>query len=120
MLVMDYMGGFQVVLQTRISLLRGRKIAGLQSVSQIFVIRVRLAVLAKELAGRVLQTRLRTGLQGLLQCRQCILGRRDVARLQGPSDHFDSFDNLAKTAWSRRLARLSGRIYTGDAAHIRV
>lgn len=61
MMVVAFVGGFgglrgfKIILQTGIGLLGGRKIAGLQSTGQILVILVRLAVLAKRLAGRSLR-----------------------------------------------------------------
>lgn len=47
-------GGLKIVLQAGVRFLGGRKIAGLQGAGQILVVRVRLAVLAEGLAGRLL------------------------------------------------------------------
>jgi len=111
------LGGFKVVLQTGKGLLRGGEIAGFQSAGQILVIRVRLAVFAKGLAGGGLRIGRRVALQGLLKAGQGTLRRGDVARLQGAADGLETFDDLGKAVLVGGLDGIIGRIYTGDVAH---
>lgn len=119
MMVVAFVGGFgglrgfKIILQTGIGLLGGRKIAGLQSTGQILVILVRLAVLAKRLAGRGL----RTTLHGLLKSCQRALGAREVARLQGGADGIEILNQLAKTALIGGLVGAGGRSHAGNATH---
>jgi len=118
-MVMTFVGGlgglgwFQILLQTRKSLLGAGQIARLQTAGQALIIGVSLAVLAKRLAGRGL----RTTLHGLLKSCQRALGAREVARLQGGADGIEILNQLAKTALIGGLVGAGGRSHAGNATH---
>ena len=105
-------------MQTAKRLLGGRKIAALQGARQILVGRIGLAVLAKGLVRRGLRIGRRPAGQRFLKGCQCSLGRREVARFQGTADGLEIFGDLGESVLVGGRARIGGRIYAGDGAHI--
>ncbi len=103
----------QIGLQTAKGLLGAGKIAGLQGTDQVLVVRIRLAVVAKRLAGR----RLRIALQVLLKGRQGALGGGNIARLQGAANGIEILGDLGKAALARGLIRVGCRGHAGYGAH---
>jgi len=82
----------QSALQTRKSLLRVRKIPGLQRADQALIGRVGLTVIAK----RGIRSVLSISLQVLLKRGQSRLRRRGIAGSQRAADGIEIVDNLVK------------------------
>jgi len=93
MVAMSFVGGLKAGLQAGKSLLRIGKIAGLQGANQVLIIRVRLAVIAEELAGGSP----RIALDILLESCQRALGAGEVSGLERAADGLKILDELIES-----------------------